>query len=155
VQTNTSLLLKETNSCLNLCWNQWLRVTLKIFMIFPNFIQKLQMTLIFMVMMRCLMSLLVGVKIYFVSKFSWIFQIFHISNSWLVFINVVSKSSCFHVTKMITFVIQNSLVHINPLGAPNRLWCLGCSTLWVLHGGLYHFLHKMTFFEVLPKVHDY
>jgi hypothetical protein len=71
-------------------------------------------------------------------------------------INVVSKSSCFHVTKMITFVIQNSLVHLNPLCAPNRLWCLGCSTLWVfLHKGLYHFWHKMNFFEVLPKVHDY
>jgi hypothetical protein len=56
---------------------------------------------------------------------------------------------------MIKFLIQNSLVHLNPLGAPKRIWCLGCSTLWRLHEGLYHFLHKMTFFKVIPKVHGY
>jgi hypothetical protein len=57
---------------------------------------------------------------------------------------------------MITSIIQKSLVHLNPLGAPNRLWCLECSTLWIfLHEGLYHFLHKMIFFKVFPKVHNH
>lgn len=103
-------------------------------MIPPNFVHKLQMNMILM-MMTCLTSHLVVVKIYFVSKCLWVFvfEISHISNSSLIHINVVSKSCCnwhFHVTKMITFLIQNSLVHLNPLGAPKRLWCLGCSTLW-------------------------
>lgn len=94
VQTNTSLLLKETKSCLNSCWSQWFKITFKIFTILPNFFQKLQMTLIFMMMMTCLMSLLVSSKIYLVNKCLWVFQNFHISNSWLIFIAVVSKSSC-------------------------------------------------------------
>jgi hypothetical protein len=95
VQTNISLPLNETKSCLNFCWSQWLNFTLEIFMIPSNFVHKLQMTMILM-MMTCLTSHLVVVKIYFVSKCLWVFvfEIFHISNSSLICINVVSKSCC-------------------------------------------------------------
>ncbi len=67
VQTNTSLLLKKTKSFSNSCRSQWLKITFKIFIILPNFVPKLQITLIFMMMMTCLMSLLVSDEIYLVS----------------------------------------------------------------------------------------
>jgi hypothetical protein len=104
-----------------------LNITLKVFMISPNFIQKVQMTLIFITMMTCITSHLVGVKFYFISNSLWVFQFSHISNSWLFFIDVVSKLCCnqhFHVTKMITFIIQKSLIHLHPLSATNRLGAL-------------------------------
>jgi hypothetical protein len=37
VLTNTSLLLRETQSYLNLHWNQWMKILFKIFVILPNF----------------------------------------------------------------------------------------------------------------------
>jgi hypothetical protein len=126
------LVLKGDKKNLNLCWSHWLNITLEIFMIPPNFVQKLQMTMI-LIMMTCLTSHFMVVKIYFVNKCLWVcvFEISHISNSWLIHTIVVSKSHCnphFHVTKNDQILHSKLASTSKSLGCPSNI-----VVLWVFN----------------------
>jgi hypothetical protein len=66
----------------------------------------------------------------------------------VMFTTLASNVATFFILDM--FVSKHCFTQILCpfLGAPNRLWCFGCSTLWVfLHGGLYHFFAQDDFFQ--------